>query len=412
MSVNQKYYLMKKYYYSILSLVLLASCQQFSDVKSIGKVEPLSVNLKLNVVVKDGVPAPEEYTVKLINYNDKFQVEKKVSADQTEFSVSDIVPGIYTVSVSGESVTQDFTYNFNGNVVNTGIVENGKNITVDIAASRSGNLVIKEIFYCGSRTPSGGSYFRDQFYEIYNNSESVVYVDGLCFGNMLPKTATASLPVWDVENADSYVYFQTIWQVPGDGDDYPVAPGESIIIAQMADNHQQEHLNPTSPVNLISAEFETLINTTSLIKDNPAINMKVAFAPSLTAQWLVTVFGGAYAMFFPSEKIDPNTYVTPVGTKQKAKNIPIDDIIDAVELVNDETKMKLKRVPAVLDAGAIYVSGSYVSESVCRKIKETKDDGRVIFMDTNNTSEDFEVMTTPQIRRYGSKIPSWNTWAK
>ncbi|MDR0582207.1 MAG: DUF4876 domain-containing protein [Prevotellaceae bacterium] len=46
---------------------------------------------------------------------------------------------------------------------------------------------------------------------------------------------------------------------------------------------------------------------------------------------------------------------------------------------------------------------------MARKIKETKD-GRNIYQDTNNTTNDFEVQDTPAIRRNGANKPSWNTW--
>jgi len=64
----------------------------------------------------------------------------------------------------------------------------------------------------------------------------------------------------------------------------------------------------------------------------------------------------------------------------------------------------------VLDAGATTVGGTYLSKSVARKIKTTLTDGRIIYYDTNNSSTDFEVMDTPEIRRNGAKAPSWNTW--
>ena len=64
----------------------------------------------------------------------------------------------------------------------------------------------------------------------------------------------------------------------------------------------------------------------------------------------------------------------------------------------------------MLDAGAATVNGTYLSKSVARKVKETLPDGRVILQDTNNSTDDFEVMDPPVIRRYDVKVPSWNTW--
>ena len=392
-----------------------SSCAQFDEIAESERVANVSAKVVVNTTLGEGVPAPETYTVKFNNYTEGFELVETTDASGI-VNTESLIPGIYSITVSAEVAHNGSVYNFNGNLVNVNILNNGQSLTVDVNASKSGALVLKEIFYCGSKTPSGGSYFRDQFYEVYNNSDMVQYVDGMCIGNMLPALATANLPVWPDEFASSHVFFATIWQLPGTPGEknYPLQPGESIIIAQMADNHQREALNPGSPVNLIGAEFEAYLQSTSLIKDNPAINMNLAFLPSPSKQWLVTVFGGAYAIFFPEAPIDRNTYITPVGQTTKAKEIPIDWIVDAVELVNDETKIKLKRVPAVLDAGATTVGGTYVNKSVCRKVKETvqNPDGssRVKYYDTNNTSEDFYVTEIPMIHRDGAKSPSWNTW--
>lgn len=392
-----------------------SSCAQFDEIAESERVANVSAKVVVNTTLGEGVPAPETYTVKFNNYTEGFELVETTDASGI-VNTESLIPGIYSITVSAEVAHNGSVYNFNGNLVNVNILNNGQSLTVDVNASKSGALVLKEIFYCGSKTPSGGSYFRDQFYEVYNNSDMVQYVDGMCIGNMLPALATANLPVWPDEFASSHVFFATIWQLPGTPGEknYPLQPGESIIIAQMADNHQREALNPGSPVNLIGAEFEAYLQSTSLIKDNPAINMNLAFWPSPSKQWLVTVFGGAYAIFFPETPIDRNTYITPVGQTTKAKEIPIDWIVDAVELVNDETKIKLKRVPAVLDAGATTVDGTYVNKSVCRKVKETiqNPDGssRVKYYDTNNTSEDFYVTEIPMIHRDGAKSPSWNTW--
>lgn len=405
---------MKQYILLIALSLGLMACDQFKEVSDVDKVENIGAKIAINITASEGIPTPTSFKIKFNNYTEGFELVKEVNASSIA-TIDGLIPGIYTITVSGEAVGNGFTYNYNGNLVNTYVFENNKQYSIDVASSKSGNIILKEIYYPGSKTPTGGYYFRDQYYELYNNSNTVQYLDKLCFGNMLPLTATANLYTWDRENQDQYVYFATIWQIPGNGTEYPLQPGESVIIAQMGDNHQRAELNPACPVTLLSAEFETLVKTTALIKDNPAINLNIAAWPGKSiylAQYLVTVFGGAYAIFYPEEEINPNTFVTPVNSTLKAKDIPIGWIVDAVELVNDDTKMKLKRVPAVLDAGATTVNGTYNGKSVSRNIKETLADGRIIYMDTNNSSEDFHINDTPVPRRNNAKIPSWNTWAK
>lgn len=391
----------------VTTFFLYTSCDQFKEANSAAEVQSLVTVVKVNLNIGNA-PSPTSFDVKLVNYAENYVIKGKMDASG-KISVENIIPGIYTVTVSSELNANGFTYNYSGNAVNIDLVTNNKEVDIEVGASKSGALVMKELYYCGSKTPSGGSYFRDQFYEIYNNSEVIQNVKGLCIAILNPLTATANLPVWPGDDAAKYVYASTIWMVPTDKN-YPLNPGESVIIAQMADDHKKSNLNPSSPVNLLSAEFETLVNTSSLISDNPAINMVMAFWPSPTPQWLTTVFGGAFVIYIPTTTIDPNNYVSPVGSTSKNYRISIDEVIDAVELVGNVNQVQLKRVPAVLDAGATTVGSTYISKSVARKIKTTLTDGRNIYYDTNNSSEDFMVMDTPIIRRYDAKAPSWNTW--
>ncbi len=398
-------------YILLLPLMLaVLSCEQFQSVSGTEEMIPLSATIEVNLNLGTA-PLPDQLQVKLVNFTERYELTTTMSANEP-VTVENIIPGIYTITVSAEKSEDGFAYNYNGNVVNVGIVNDQEVITVDVGAAKAGALLFKEVYYSGSRTPTGGSYFRDQFYEIYNNSDLEQNVRGLAIAIINPLTATANLPVWPGEDADQYVYALQIWQVP-DTTDFPLQPGESIIIAQMADDHTKANLNPTAPVNLLSAEFETLVRTTSLIQDNPAINLTMAFWPRPTPQWLTTVFGGAFVLFVPSEPIDPNSateVVSPVGSTAQSYRIPIESVVDALENVGNPNQMELKRMPAVLDAGATTVNGTYVAKSVARKVKETLPGGRVILQDTNNSTEDFEVMDPPQIRRYNAQAPSWNSW--
>ncbi len=394
-------------YISVLVMFIATSCEQFKDISKIGEMESLSA--KISVTLNLGLaPTPDQLTVKMVNYAERYELTTTMAPDGTVI-MSDVIPGVYTITITSEKNQGGFTYNYSGNVVNTDIVTNNKQINVEVGASKSGALVFKEVYYCGSRTPKNSSYFRDQFYEIYNNSEVVQNVRGLALALLHPQKATANLPVWSEPDADDFVYALQIWQVPDDMD-YPLNPGESIIIAQMADDHNKENLNPNSPVNLITAEFETFVKTSSFVQDNPAINMTMAFWPRPSNQWLTTVFGGVFAIYFPTEPIDPSKTVQPIGSSTQCIRIPIINVVDAIENIDDENKIQLKRLPAILDAGAATVGGTYVAKSVARKVRETKEDGRVILYDTNNSTEDFEAMDPPVIRRYGAKAPSWNTW--
>ncbi len=131
----------------------------------------------------------------------------------------------------------------------------------------------------------------------------------------------------------------------------------------------------------------------------------------------MSVFGGAYVIFrVPAgEAYDPvnnpalkTRNLASTSTSVFAK-IPIRYVLDAVEAGHNANMIAAKRVPSVLDAGMTYVGATYNSLGVARKVSDLKnDDGTPIYIDTNNSTEDFERGVTPQFRRHGAKMPEWN----
>jgi hypothetical protein len=95
--------------------------------------------------------------------------------------------------------------------------------------------------------------------------------------------------------------------------------------------------------------------------------------------------------------------------------IPIRYVLDAVEGVDNESKMNSKRLPGVLDAGITWVGASYNGLSVSRKLSLDEngdtikyENGAYIYQDTNNSTDDFERGLQPIIRRHNAGIPAWN----
>lgn len=403
---------MKKIYYITLCftgiILLCYACESFRNVSDVKDVQSLSALVKATVQM-DGTPDPGTLNVRLINHNEPYELTTTLDVATGQVTVENVIPGIYTIMLNKEVLDEGFTYYYSGSASNVPIVNNAT-INIDVSVSRSGAIILKEIFYAGSKTPSGGSYFRDQFYELYNNSAEVQYLDSLCFCISYDGKAEATVPNWDPPYNTGYVFTSVIWQIAGSGTDYPLQPGESVVLAQMADNHQKATLNPTSPVNLLSAEFEFFSNNPNFPGNNPAIDLKLVYG-SVGYQYLTTVFGAAYIIFRPSVSVNPNLHAHPEGKPTvNCSPIRIDEVIDAVEAVDNSSKLQWKRLPSVLDAGATTVEGTYNTTSIARKIKETLPDGRIVFYDTNNSADDFEMMAPPMIRRYNPGIPSWNTW--
>ena len=394
----------------VLAVLAMVGCQKTGT-------KTISINVKVDEtkLVAAGIPSPESYGVKISNFATGSAIE--TTTENGIATATDIIPGVYTISVSASQNQGGFTYTIAGSESNVSLIADGAEVVVKVDAVKEAALVFKEIYYTG--VDPANFYFRDQFYEIYNNSTEVVYADGLCIAETVFANYDKSIIYeWPIENADQYVFARVIWQLPGDGKTYPVQPGESFVIAQWATNHKAENLSKgLSPVDLTGAEFEAIEKETTfngiLLTDNLAINMKkVVQAGYAMPQWLTSTDGSRYVLFKPSKPLKNEDFITATNADYQgtAREIAISDVIDAVQAVNNESGMSVLGLPTALDAGAIWCSGSYVGESIARKIKETRPDGTKVYQDTNNTSNDFEVKKDPQLRRYGAKVPSWNTW--
>lgn len=394
----------------VLAVLAMVGCQKTGT-------KTISINVKVDEtkLVAAGIPSPESYGVKISNFATGSVIE--TTTENGIATATDIIPGVYTISVSASQNQGGFTYTIAGSESNVSLIADGAEVVVNVDAVKEAALVFKEIYYTG--VDPANLYFRDQFYEIYNNSTEVVYADGLCIAETVFANYDKSIIYeWPIPNADQYVFARVIWQLPGDGKTYPVQPGESFVIAQWATNHKAENLSKgLSPVDLTGAEFEAIEKETTfngiLLTDNLAINMKkVVQAGYAMPQWLTSTDGSRYVLFKPSKPLKNEDFITATNADYQgtAREIAISDVIDAVQAVNNESGMSVLGLPTALDAGAIWCSGSYVGESIARKIKETRPDGTKVYQDTNNTSNDFEVKKDPQLRRYGAKVPSWNTW--
>lgn len=412
------------YLFALGALFTTGCTEAFDNTSDAKEVEGISLTFNLTIGLED--LTGYDMTLRLINYDENLEYSLPVSGaavsagDVLTVTATGVVPGIYTAILSGKGLTDDtaFQYMLSGNLVNQAMTADGQKFDIAVSGGKKGALVMKELYFSG--VPS--YYFRDQFYEIYNNTETTVYLDGLYFANLHPSRATTTLSLWPDDNA---VYAERVWRFPGDGDDYPLQSGESVILAQNAMDHTAN--NPNSPVNLLVSDFEFYMGSTTY-PDRPAFNMEHVFyngkADIGTIQmWLVSVFGGAYCLFSVPDDAewdpvgDPNMSSTDLATTRSTlyAKIPLDYVIDAVECCANESEVNMKRLPGVIDAGMTWVGNSYIGLGVTRRIEtdeagnpKTMSNGSYIYMDTNNSTDDFEREVTPEIRRNGAKMPSWN----
>lgn len=331
----------------------------------------------------------------------------RVDSAQTDVSgvaaISDLAAGIYNITASitltateaeaETGVAEEIILSAQENNVSV-LLDTDQTLTLVGAAV--GGLVFKEVYYTGSKTPEDKSYFSDQYYEIFNNSTDVIYADGLCLGIVDGWAFSASLSPW----LSAYPEKQAIpsfWVVPGTGEEHPINPGESIIIAQDGINHKTDTLgNPNSPVDMSIADFEVFVpRDDNKDLDAPAVpNMTLGYANFLGFDWLTSVFGCGYVLFRIDGDVETyvnaNLVTKPESTSTKEYMLITNDmIIDAFQAYADDSETGMPKLHAVHDAGFTFdPNGTYTGKCVRRKVKADLGD-RKVYQDTNNSTNDF-----------------------
>lgn len=224
-------------------------------------------------------------------------------------------------------------------------------------------LVINEIYSCGPE--NNVFYFFDQYVELYNRSDEIQYLDAMIITRA--RTAVEIEPfieTWDyVENTYAFQFPGT----PG-GKEYPVYPGQFVVIASDAYDHSS---SIPGAINLENADWEC-VNQLSSDFDNPDVPNLSNINPSRTTDYLINLRSDAIVLAEGSNYWQNGDYVA----------IHISTILDGVEYKSSSSTSK--RLTRRLDSGYTGIGVSNYSGKSRERITPGKD--------TNNSTLDFEVI--------------------
>ena len=265
-------------------------------------------------------------------------------------------------------------------------------------------LIIREAYYHGSSTLEGANYTKDTYIELYNNAGpggQTLYLDSLCLAAIFPYNSTTGNNAWT--GSDKLAIAQMYWMFPGDGHTYPLAPGESAVVAcQAAVDHAGR---ATSGLHLNKAHFGCWSET--LPRHEIAAGV-VPMVLNMTGQgnaWALSVHSPAIVVFRPemgvaawqSQAAVWEDYEPGTSSGSKYWHIHKDWILDGVECVDSPTAA-IKRLPGSVDASYVWMrSGHYSGLCVTRRLDFTEG-GIDVFQDTNNSDADFLPDSTPSPR--------------
>ena len=358
----------------------------------------------LRLVVDYHGEIPEQYyagaEIVLTNLNKNYS-RTEYTNDSAIVYFNELEPGFYSATIVYSFNLDGTAYVTNG-LLNLDIFDSMED-TLETVISETNAFVIKQFYYSACLTPAGNQYSSDQFVEIHNNSELVQYVDGLSI--VEHESYSLEENYWTF--LKDTIVARAIWTIPGDGDDYPLEPGESVVIARDAINHQDSvYGNPLCPVNLEYADFEFYVYSESgddidgLYADNMIENL---FTYRGTDYVFHTRGGSALALALipgtqeeKQEFIDNHLVLKITSSDRYYAKVPNEYVLDAVEVTWDMAHAIYKRFPPELDAGFTFVAAGSRSGLCVRRKVEKVVDGRYIYKDTNNSYVDFKKDVVPK----------------
>ena len=397
---------MKRIIY-ILTIVLAASCAGIKDPNPYeGSLHLLSVMASYPEGYEGYDLEGSEAMVEDINTGSRYTTLTDASGS---FAMT-LPDGIYRVNISCRS-GQDV---FNGAADKVVISGTDLDLRVPLSYSKAGSIVIKEI-YCGGckKLPQEGDYQGDQYFILHNNDYNVQYLDSLCFGTLSPNNSTAANP-WVTKDSitgestfpDFLPVIQAVWQFPGDGDDFPLQPGEDAVVClRGAIDHTIQY--PLS-VNLNKPDYFVCYNITyfwntsyhpapgNLISDDRIIDVVIktgqanAYTMSVSSPTIV-VWKAQGISIQEFVSIPDNISPVPGSSVDNVVKIPYEWVYDAVEVFDARSANNSKRLAPSLDAGYVLQTDVFLGRSLMRHKDEAASvaSGYEVLTDTNNSLNDF-----------------------
>jgi len=434
---------MKKLIYliSIFSIILTYSCKDDDEFNF------TTVNVQLSY--PDNIDPAEGITVTLSNSSGSSFTALTNAAGLATFQLT---YDVYDASVTEKRSEDGSYFVYNGTVsgINVSSVwDTETSVEIELTASESSQIIIKELYISGCQKDDGsGSYGNDQYVILYNNSDQTARLDNICLGSLSPynSNSTSKYMVEGVLNYLDEGWVPATSAIPYTQSAVSLEPGEEMVIALCgAIDHTQTYSNS---VNLANSEYWVLYDY------GEQLTHKKYVAPDAsipTSQYLgiqrwglgnAWVFSNSSPAFFicTTKGSTPEAYSASTDnyTEEEGtwtKKMDTDWILDGVEVFR-HGRENYKRFPDGVDAGSIELKGKLgytvyrnVDKAATEAITEnagklvynytygTEVDGvsstdpsgidaeasiangaRIIYLDTNNSSNDFHQRSQASLR--------------
>lgn len=320
-----------------------------------------------------------------------------------------VVSGLYDIEFAASgTLSGGITSQYRA--VATSVTLTGQQSAVTLkpfVVTANNDFIITEVFFACTAQPSGKAYIGDDYIKIYNNTDHVLYADGLTIFES--KFNTSSKQDYTPNIMSDAVTVQALYTIPGNGTEHPVQPGQFLLIA---DNGLDHRTNNPNSFSLAHADFEWYDVSSSASAqdvDSPSVpNLDKVYCYTAT-YWILTTQGNrAFGLCRIPPSVDRNKFltdnlynytyplVTASGSYQgsgKGYSIPNSWVVDVVNC-SPRAVYQWNVTDPSLDSGFAYVAHQTSDKSryfkaVRRKVVGFSAAGNPVFSDTNNSSVDF-----------------------
>jgi len=392
-----------KYLFSILTVALVfSSCVDYSDAS-----EAVTVKVQLQL--------PDELNghMTLVGHTVSLQLNGVTYSAQTDAAgvatFSNIVPDVYNISASWDITSSEYnritgsSQVINGATVsgslNSQLINGSEPLLLTTTLSVKRDIVISKIYAAGSKDNNNKRYVAGQYIELYNQSNDSVDVAGLYIGLLETDVPQAyTLENLKTNYADSVVLVKQVFRIPTDKS-YKVAPGGTVLLVNSAIDHS---LNSPLEHSLLNANFEAKDVKGKMLNNPevPALQNVFNIYSGISYMNILTT-GQGVVIFRSSADISQLKLTYKFGKTSGTQYglLPKRYIIDGVDFLRHKatgTDVGEKRLYNDIDAGYISINATagLSGEVIYRKTASAAAGGHSILMDTNNSTNDFQVSTS------------------
>lgn len=423
---------------ALLALALATSCDEEDDVSL--------YNVTVELVYPDGFEPTDSVKIFVGSYSNY--------TDSAGVATLSVPSGNYTVSATESRSDNGVNYNFNGS---TSIAVSAHMTTeLTLAVSEVSQVIIKELYIGGSQKDDGsGAFTKDAYTIIYNNSDQEVTLDSnFCLGAAFPYNSNSTNNYLD-GNGD-LIYKDEGW-IPAAAaiwhfqSSATLAPGEQIVMAiYQAINHTGTYSNSvdlSQPEYYCMYDIDNFHNTSYYTPPSasiPTSQYLKAVKYGIGSAWSLSQSSPAF-FIFATEGMGPNDFGTDPAysdyyggnSTQVAQKVPVEWLIDAIDVFRqgyDDSNNR--RFTDNIDAGSITFTNN-IGHTLYRNVNQEateaiesneglivynyaggtedqtdgstdpsgidaeasiKNGARIIYMDTNNSSNDFHQRAVASIK--------------